>query len=103
MSTANDDIANQILNYSGGKAYVRGQVKRLHRATVNLQGADIDVEYLVHGSFLPATETDPAEFPECDIRTVEIGHQDVTLLLRDTSLMEAIAAAVEAGWRREAL
>lgn len=92
-------LLEKIANGNGGKIQYRGRERRLSRAIVSIRGVEIAAEYLVDGAFLSATETDPAEFPECDLKRAEIGGVDVTWLLEGTTTWDEITQAVEAGWK----
>jgi hypothetical protein len=91
-----------IANYNGDTTLTRHGVKRWSLATVEYEGVDIDCHYDVDGYYLPATDVDPAEYPVCVMRKIEIGGVDVTRLLSDTRIAEHLAELVEQGWREEA-
>jgi hypothetical protein len=91
----------KIVNGSGGKVLIRGQLRRMSRAVIEIRGVQIVAEYFPEGCFMPATATDPAEYPCCDLRKVEIGHVDVTRLIEDSELWDEITLAIEREWREE--
>ena len=64
------NTTDQIFNYSGSKFSVRGDTKRAHRTVILFKGLDLAVEYFADGAFLAATETDPAEIPQCLIKSI---------------------------------
>lgn len=88
-----------IENRNGDVRHVRGQARRMSRETVSYKGVDIDVHYDVEGTYMPATETDPAEYPLCVVRKMEINGADVTRLLADTRTEEELAELIEEGWK----
>lgn len=88
-----------IENRNGDVRHVRGQARRMSRETVSYKGVDIDVHYDVEGTYMPATETDPAEYPLCVVRKMEINGVDVTRLLADTRTEEELAELIEEGWK----
>ena len=92
-------VAERIHNANGHKYPVRGDFKRASRAVVTIRGCEIAVEYFTDGYYLPATDIDDACFPSCDIKSIEIGNQDATRFLDDTSLAEEIREAVERSWQ----
>lgn len=88
-----------IQNHNGDTYMVRGKLRRLSFASIEMDGVEFSVHYEVDGYYMPATDTDPAEYPVCVVKKLEIGGQDVTRLLADTRICEHIAEKVEAGWR----
>jgi hypothetical protein len=88
-----------IANYNGDTTLTRHGVKRWSLATVEYEGVDITAHYEVDGVYLPATETDPADWPVCVVRKLEIGGCDVTRLLSGSRIAERVAEIIEEGWR----
>jgi hypothetical protein len=88
-----------IANHNGDVIHRNGHSKRLSRETVSYMGVDIDVHFDVEGYYMPATETDPAEYPLCVVRKLEINGTDVTRLLHDTRAEDEIAELIEEGWK----
>lgn len=97
MSTT--DTLSRIYNGNGAKYESRGKLKRAERTIVELEGTDIAVEYFVEGFYMEATATDPAEYPVCVVKRMEIGGVDVTNLLSDTRIEENVAELIEEGWK----
>jgi hypothetical protein len=90
-----------IQNYNGDTTLTRHGVKRWSRTSVTYSGVDLDVHYDTEGFYAPATETDPAEYPLCVVKKLEINGADVTRLLSGTRIAEEIAERVEQAWRDE--
>lgn len=95
MSTDPRDL---IRNMSGHVWHKRGGSERASTADVIVRDAEIHVEYIADGDYLPATDIDDACYPTCRIKSIEIGGVDVTRLIGDSRLREEIASAVEAQW-----
>jgi hypothetical protein len=52
--------------------------KRAANITVEIDGVPFDCEYFVEGSYMPANEYDPAEYPTVTLVSAFIGGVDVT-------------------------
>ena len=63
--------------------------------TVTVEKCDVTVYYTVHGQYMSATETDPAETPWIEIELLMIGNQDATELLRTYGIADECARIVE--------
>lgn len=69
-------------------------LQRLSTAQVRLSKVALDVSYTTEGTYMPATETDPAERPIAVVRAVWAGDRDITALMSDEQIAE-IAELVE--------
>ncbi len=87
-----------ISNYNGDTTITRQGVKRWSRTSVELDRVLIDVHYEPDGYYVPATEVDAVEYPNCLVRKLEINGADVTLLLESKS--DEIAEIIEQRWKR---
>lgn len=52
-------------------------MKRQFLKEVNIFGVDFTVEYLVHGTYRPATHWEPEEYPETEIVGIKLYGSDV--------------------------
>lgn len=48
-------------------------VRGAHSAVLSVKGVPVDITYNIHGRFIPATEYEPAEYPEYELVTAEVG------------------------------
>ena len=88
-----------IENRNGDVLCRNGRSKRMSLEVIEYMGVDIAVHYDVDGYYMPATDTDPAEYPLCVVRKLEINGTDVTRLLSNTRAEEEIAELIEEGWK----
>ena len=64
---------------------------------IGVHGYDVDasVDYNVLGKFLPATETDPAEYPEIEPTKLYLSDgTDVTVLLNNSGICDIIVDSI---------
>lgn len=47
--------------------------------TINLRGIDFIVKYTVSGKYYPATQYEPAEYPEAEIHSINLTDSDIDL------------------------
>ena len=62
--------------------------RNLNYQTVNYNGQDVVLVYIVDGKYIPATMTDPEELPEVEILEVEYKGVDIKPILTDCDLEE---------------
>lgn len=72
-----------------------GIVQRSLCVEVTWKSTLFTVDYLLDGTYLPATETDPAERPTVEIMGVQVGSVEVWHWLRDSYVGEELQQAVE--------
>jgi hypothetical protein len=108
MSTTYD----RIFNGNGSKKVTRtGSWRRQNRIPIEFRGMRLLVDYDADGAYMPATDTDPAEYPICQVKSVEISAHgrsqsgewvpvliDATELLKDFE--DEIASRVEQSWEQ---
>lgn len=87
-------MSANVENFKGGVFISRNGSRRMSRTSVTVKGIDFDVEYLVDGAFLAATDVDAEERPTVDLRIVEINGEEVQHVLSE-SVLEAITCAIE--------
>lgn len=90
-----------IANYRGDVMSSRRGSQRTHLTTVTHQGVEFRCHYTIDGQYLPAAGDEPAEYPVCVVKKIEIDTQDVTRLLGDSRIAEELAERIEANWREE--
>jgi hypothetical protein len=100
-----------IRNARGGRYIIRnGSGRRADRTTLEFKGHTFEVDYFTDGEFMAATETDPAEFPTCTVKTVELSAMGraadgtwVRVLVNVSDLMaehfDEIADRIERSWK----
>lgn len=89
----------KIFNGNGPKEFRRdGTAKRLHSAWISHKGIDLQIEYDVDGTFMGATNTDPAELPVCLVKHVKHQGEDIMSILSE-SMLDELASRVEQEWK----
>ncbi len=81
-----------------GRIYEKPTPRRSHKSYVTYRGVDLTVEYLEEGTYLSATETDPAEFPIANVKAVFVGEQEITGLFGE-SMRHELEELVESTWK----
>ena len=54
--------------------------------TINYHGVDLVLAYTVDGVFIPATQTNPAEYPEVEIHRVMAGDLNIIPILLECQM-----------------
>ena len=64
---------------TGAQARALGAKARrgTHSARIYVKHVPVDVTYNVTGRYIPATQIEPAEYPDYEIVTAEVGGEDV--------------------------
>lgn len=87
-----------IENYQGGTMITRGRPVRLHRALVTYKSVELECEYTVDGSYVPATSDEPECYPCALLRTVQVGGQHIKAMLNEEQVAD-IEQRIERQWR----
>jgi hypothetical protein len=89
---------DEIYNGSGGKLLRKDRAVRMHSTTLHYNGVELQLEYTASGGFMPATETEPAEYPTCEIHLIKTAHGDDITAIVPESLFAELAERVEREW-----
>jgi hypothetical protein len=91
--------ANEILNGNGSKLLRRdGTATRMHATTLSHNGVELNLEYTAVGGFMPATDTDAAEYPTCRIHVIKTMHGDDITAIVPELLVSELEERVEREW-----
>lgn len=52
---------------------------RTNKITVDINGIDLDIEYVVSGKYMPATRYDPEEYPEVEIYNICVSDSKIDI------------------------